>query len=95
MLDLIPQTEEAESVLLAWMTLTKCRPDIDFFNFLIKRKVKRSEFTAAQNVLALVRQYKLAPNIMTFNCLAMTCKNPEYCRWIIGRFKGLSVGAVL
>ncbi|KAL3881680.1 hypothetical protein ACJMK2_028085 [Sinanodonta woodiana] len=77
LINVLPKSIEAEEKLLAVMDELKVSPDIDFFNMLIHERCLRSDFSGARDVVRLLAARGLVPNMMTFGCLAMTCKKKE------------------
>lgn len=46
------------------------KPNIDFINILIKRRLSRKDYFEASEAFQMIQKYQLTPNIMTFGCLA-------------------------
>lgn len=51
------------------------KPDVDFFNQLMRRRIARYDYEMARGTLEEINEFDLAPDIATFGCLAMTCNN--------------------
>ena len=62
---------------MEYLVSLKIKPDIDFFNQLIKRRASRREYNEVKNLLDNINDYELIPNIMTYGCLSMCCKSPK------------------
>lgn len=73
LLECIPSTLEAENSLLLLMEKNKIKPDIDFFNLLIKRRKCRHNLKNALEVLDLLHKYNLKVNLVTYGVLALNC----------------------
>ncbi|XP_014467840.1 PREDICTED: uncharacterized protein LOC106740889 [Dinoponera quadriceps] len=73
-LDLIPNTIAAENLLMKLADEKNIPLDIDFYNMLIKRRSMRREYKAAKEVIQITERKSLAPNIMTFGVLALSCQ---------------------
>lgn len=73
LLECIPSTLEAENSLLLLMEKNKIKPDIDFFNLLIKRRKRRHNLKNALEVLDLLHKYNLKVNLVTYGVLALNC----------------------
>ncbi|XP_047113350.1 pentatricopeptide repeat-containing protein 1, mitochondrial [Schistocerca piceifrons] len=75
LLDCTPQTLTAEHELMTTMKKSGIKPDIDFYNMLIRRRNVRADYKAGKEVLTFIQQEKLIPNVMTFGVLAIGCEN--------------------
>ncbi|XP_066603550.1 pentatricopeptide repeat-containing protein 1, mitochondrial [Prorops nasuta] len=73
LLELIPNTKTAEEAFLKQIHKNKVELDICFFNLLIYRRSKRLDYESAKEVLYLMQQRHLKPDIMTFGVLALGC----------------------
>ncbi|XP_035718953.1 pentatricopeptide repeat-containing protein 1, mitochondrial-like [Vespa mandarinia] len=73
LLDLIPNTVDAENSFLQYIESKKITLDIDFYNMLIKRRSLRKEYGLAKKILEEIQRKHMIPNIMTFGVLAMGC----------------------
>jgi hypothetical protein len=51
------------------------KPNIDFLNFLIKRRLVNQNYTHADVAFKLIQENQLTPNEMTFGCLAYSVIN--------------------
>lgn len=76
LLDLVPNTKEAEKYVIRYAKNKKIGLDIDFYNSLIKRRCFRFEYKDAKEVLADIEQEGLTPDIFTWGVLALACENP-------------------
>lgn len=77
LLDSIPGTLASEKELLAIMKKKKVKPDIDFYNMLIKKRSMRGDYDDAQDVLKLIRKINYYPDLITYGVLSLGCKNKE------------------
>jgi pentatricopeptide repeat domain-containing protein 1 len=71
MLNCIESTNEIENLLLEEMKKLRIKPDVDFFNQLIRQRVRRNDNASAKQVLELISDELLEPNLSTFGCLAL------------------------
>ncbi|XP_018322813.1 pentatricopeptide repeat-containing protein 1, mitochondrial [Agrilus planipennis] len=76
-LDNIPSTLAAEKELLQYMRKLDIKPDIDFFNMLIKKRSLRFDYQSAREVLTMLDTNKLRPDLVTYGVLALGCKTRE------------------
>lgn len=53
----------------------KLKPNLDFFNLLIKRSYIMNKDKHAKALLKLLPEYGLTPNIMTWGVSAIGCRN--------------------
>lgn len=70
----LPPTTDSETALLDIMRQSGCKPDVDYFNMLIKRRARRYDYAGVLDVLRMIGQHGLAPNEMTFGCVAIACR---------------------
>ena len=73
LLNIVQDNPEKELIVLEHFKSSTCRPDVDFFNQLIRIRARRKEFENARNVLDLMVEAGLNPDIVTFGCLALCC----------------------
>ena len=73
LLHCIPSDDETR--LVKYIKEYSIKTDIDFFNQLIRKRVDRKDYKMARLVLEDIKNFDLAPDIATFGCLAMTCRN--------------------
>ncbi|XP_070586839.1 pentatricopeptide repeat-containing protein 1, mitochondrial-like [Erythrolamprus reginae] len=64
----------SESSLLAVMKENGVKPDVAFFNTLIRKKSKKADLEAAKSLLPLMLQNGLSPDLYTFCNLAIACR---------------------
>ena len=67
-LDLIDNDIKAETELMTVLTI---KPEVGFFNALIKRRALRLDYEAARGTLETMAEYRVAPDILTYGGLAM------------------------
>ncbi|TRY68306.1 hypothetical protein TCAL_07477 [Tigriopus californicus] len=72
-LNLIPDNVQAEADLLQKIGHFDVKPDIDFFNQLIKRRAMRKDYAHGKDTLQLVNKFGLSIDIMTYGNLALCC----------------------
>lgn len=72
LLDCLPQNCAAEAELIAEVDKMGVALDVDFFNMLIKRRALRGDKEAARDVLALLTDRSLNPDVVTFGVLALS-----------------------
>ncbi|XP_077297175.1 pentatricopeptide repeat-containing protein 1, mitochondrial [Arctopsyche grandis] len=90
LLDLMPNTNAAEETLFIMIKVYKVKTDIDFYNFMIRRRCFRFDYVGAKDILNLIeaensvklkkffkRKTIIKPNIMTYGILALTCGTIE------------------
>ncbi|XP_064618279.1 pentatricopeptide repeat-containing protein 1, mitochondrial-like [Liolophura sinensis] len=70
----IPSNVQAEKELIHVLESQNIQPDVDFFNMLIRKRNLRKDYDRARDLLRVIGEYKLLPNMMTFGCLAMGCR---------------------
>ncbi|KAF8774858.1 pentatricopeptide repeat-containing protein 1, mitochondrial-like [Argiope bruennichi] len=77
LLESLPPTNEAEEQLMALLDVYGVKPDVGFFNMLIKKRNYRFDYAAAHEVLALINKWSLSPDLITFGVLAVGCTNHQ------------------
>lgn len=77
LLDCLPSTSFAESELLSSMKKYGTKPDLDFYNMLIKKRSMRFDYVGAKDVLNMIYNDKFQPDLITYGILALGCKNKE------------------
>uniref|UniRef100_A0A6P7F786 Pentatricopeptide repeat-containing protein 1, mitochondrial n=1 Tax=Diabrotica virgifera virgifera TaxID=50390 RepID=A0A6P7F786_DIAVI len=87
LLDCIPDTVAAEQELLSSMKKFYVKPDLDFFNMLIKKRNMRSDSNAAKDVLRLIKKNGYRPDLITYGVLALGCTTEEDCVQLITEMK--------
>ncbi|CAH1108103.1 unnamed protein product [Psylliodes chrysocephalus] len=83
----IPSTLAAEKELIAAMTRFKVKPDVDFYNMLIKKRSMRFEYESAKDVLNLMNKHNYMPDLVTYGVLAIGCKNKDEATELIEEMK--------
>ena len=66
-----------EDMLIECIKKYKVKPDIDFFNQLIRKRVSRFDYSLARSTIEKIREFDLALDISTFGCLAMACTSDK------------------
>ena len=66
---------ENDELILSHMQSSNFRPDIDFFNQLIKHRSHRRDYEGAKKVLEIINLFDITPNIATYGCLSVCCKD--------------------
>lgn len=83
LLDCIPSTLSAEKVLIKAMKRYNIEPDTEFFNMMIKKRSFRFDYTGAKDVLDLLAEAKLMPDLVTFGVLSLACQNEVEARELL------------
>ncbi|KAJ8318458.1 hypothetical protein KUTeg_003549 [Tegillarca granosa] len=78
LLEVIPNTEEAEQELFDSMKIANVKPDIDIFNLLILRRFLRKDYLKLWEVRELIKENKLTCSMTTYKFLAHGCRNIEW-----------------
>ncbi|XP_041987559.1 pentatricopeptide repeat-containing protein 1, mitochondrial [Aricia agestis] len=100
MLPLLENSTEAENRLLESMNALNIKPDIDFYNMLMKKRCLRYDYNAAlavKNIIEkdrksrkrhpLSKKHSLKLNIMTYGILALTCKDRKQAEELLNEMK--------
>ncbi|KMQ97249.1 pentatricopeptide repeat-containing protein 1 [Lasius niger] len=74
LLNIIPNTVQAENLLIEAADKRNIELDIDFFNMVIKKRSMRFDYKAAKEVISMTEKRNLTPNVMTFGVLALGCQ---------------------
>lgn len=77
LLETMASERDLEAKLLEQMVKSNIKPDVDFFNLMIKKRNFRGDSSGAQEVLAQLQAFNLYPNIMTFGVLALGCRRMD------------------
>uniref|UniRef100_A0A0E9X787 Pentacotripeptide-repeat region of PRORP domain-containing protein n=1 Tax=Anguilla anguilla TaxID=7936 RepID=A0A0E9X787_ANGAN len=75
--DIIAPGEQSELSLLLVAEQHKLKPDISFFNSLVRKKAKSGDFEGAKAFLPVVAKMGLEPNLHTYSNLAVACSREE------------------
>jgi len=78
---------EAEEELLPYLKKLELEPDTAFFNQLIKTRALRHEPERGIATLDLMKEWGVAPDILTFGCLALCCTNLKEAARLISDLK--------
>lgn len=77
LLDVLPDNTNSEMDLLSCMQVYDLKPDVHMLNLLIRKRNLRNDHHAAKDILSLMAQLDIPPNIMTYGCLALGCAQKE------------------
>jgi pentatricopeptide repeat domain-containing protein 1 len=77
LLDCLPGSLTSEKELIKTMKKWNVRPDIDFFNMLIKKRSMRFDYESAKAVLKEMKEWNYRPNLLTYGVLSLGCKTKE------------------
>ncbi|XP_071814731.1 pentatricopeptide repeat-containing protein 1, mitochondrial-like isoform X2 [Apostichopus japonicus] len=73
LLDVVPMTTEEENKIMAIINELGVSVDVDFYNMVIHRRTKRGDLVQAKEILPMIHQSGLHPNLRTFANLAIEC----------------------
>uniref|UniRef100_A0A8C4R1G9 Pentatricopeptide repeat domain 1 n=1 Tax=Eptatretus burgeri TaxID=7764 RepID=A0A8C4R1G9_EPTBU len=74
LLEILEPTVEAELNLLQQLAVFNLRLDLGFYNILLRRRARRDDLQAAKEVIGLIAEQGLIPDMATYCCLAVGCK---------------------
>uniref|UniRef100_UPI00358DE653 pentatricopeptide repeat-containing protein 1, mitochondrial n=1 Tax=Myxine glutinosa TaxID=7769 RepID=UPI00358DE653 len=74
LLEILEPTVEAELNLLQQLAIFNLRLDLGFYNILLRRRARRGDLHAAKEVIGLISEQGLIPDMATYCCLAVGCK---------------------
>ena len=83
LLHCIQPTLEEESYLVCLLREHKVKPDVDFFNQLMRNRASRCAYEDARSVLEQMGEFDLAPDIATYGCLAVACTNDRMSKKLL------------
>ncbi|XP_018572924.1 pentatricopeptide repeat-containing protein 1, mitochondrial [Anoplophora glabripennis] len=87
LLDNIPSTMASEKELLSFMKKFNVKPDIDFFNMLIKKRSMRFDYENAKAVVVSMMEQNYKPNLITYGVLALSCRSKEEAMELLDEMK--------
>ncbi|CAF1118895.1 unnamed protein product [Adineta ricciae] len=91
LLNLIPPLTEHEQALIHVSNLCEVKPNIQFYNVLILRRLRRGAKQEALQVLDLMRERCLSPDEYTFAALAKGCRNRQEAEQLLSEMKDLNI----
>ncbi|KAG8183529.1 hypothetical protein JTE90_003877 [Oedothorax gibbosus] len=91
LLECIPPTIEAEEELISLLDVYNVKPDVGFFNSLIKRRSFRFKHVEASKVLLYINKWSLTPDIITYGSLALGCTNFQKAKVFISDMRKLGL----
>lgn len=83
LLEILPPSFEAEKDLILMMDSLGVVGDVDFFNILIKKRNFRNDYESAKEVLQLIQERALKPDVVTFGVLALGCTNQKEAKELL------------
>ncbi|XP_074029683.1 pentatricopeptide repeat-containing protein 1, mitochondrial [Leptinotarsa decemlineata] len=87
LLDSIPGTIAAEEDLMTSMRKSDVRPDIDFYNMLLKKRSIRFDYESGKAVVNLMARSNFKPDLITYGILALGCKTKKECMELVEEMK--------
>ncbi|CAF1021917.1 unnamed protein product [Rotaria sordida] len=91
LLNLIPSLTEYEQVLIHVSNICQVKPNIQFYNALILRRLRRRAKQEALQVLDFMREECLSPDEYTFSALAKGCANRHDAEQLLNEMKDLNL----
>ncbi|CAG9864301.1 unnamed protein product [Phyllotreta striolata] len=90
LLNCLPGTITAEKELLNHMKKANVKPDLDFFNMLLKKRSLRHDYNSAKEVLELMSKHRYKPNLFTYGILALGCTTKNEAIELLDEMKAKS-----
>ncbi|CAF3360101.1 unnamed protein product [Rotaria socialis] len=90
-LNVIPQLSDHEQALIHISNICQVKPNIQFYNALILRRLQRRSKQEALQVLDLMREECLSPDEYTFSALAKGCENRQDAEQLLNEMTELNL----
>ncbi|XP_055346606.1 pentatricopeptide repeat-containing protein 1, mitochondrial-like isoform X2 [Paramacrobiotus metropolitanus] len=73
LVEMLPFDDKAEDEVIALADRLKRKLDVDFFNMIIRQRIRRKDYAGALKIRELFESRGINSNQMTFGCLAVGC----------------------
>ncbi|XP_066250525.1 pentatricopeptide repeat-containing protein 1, mitochondrial [Euwallacea similis] len=90
LLECVPNALTAEKEVLSAMRSLHIKPDVDFYNILMKKRSLRLDYNGARQVLTSIKQAKMRPNLITYGVLSMGCTTKEEALCLLDEMRSFS-----
>ncbi|KAJ3661805.1 hypothetical protein Zmor_006187 [Zophobas morio] len=87
LLNCLPGSVAAELELEKIMRKFDVKPDIDFFNMLIKKRSMRFDYDGGKQVLEEMKKFNYRPDLITFGVLSLGCKTKDEALQLLDQMK--------